>query len=356
MTVTTDMQIILTDSSRLPTVDFANLPFSQVFSDHMVVAEFREGAWRSAEVRPYGPLPLAPNISALQYGVSAFEGLKAHRSSGGNVLLFRPWDNGRRLNRTARRLAMPDVPEGMFIESLRTLLKLDRGWVPPAGAGALYVRPSLFSVDPSLRVKPAESFLFVIVATPFGAYYSTPIDVMVSQRYVRAFPGGTGDVKPAGNYAPTLLPEREAQSEGFGTVLWLDGKENRFVEECGVMNVFFVVDDRIVTPALSGTILAGITRDSALQILRDSGHTVEERRIAIDEVVQWHEQGRLRECFGTGTAATLSHVRRIRHGERDLVLPAIEEREIANAVRERLVGIMTGAIPDPYSWVDVIRA
>ena len=340
-------------ASRLASVDFENLPFSSVFSDHMLIAEYRGGRWTSAEIRPYGPLPLAPNISALQYGVSAFEGLKAYRAPSNRVLLFRPWENARRLNRTARRLAMPEVPESMFLDGVRSLVKLDAGWVPPAGAGALYLRPCLFSIDPSLRVKPAEAFLFVIFATPYGAYYAGSIDAIVSSRYVRAFPGGTGDVKPAGNYAPTLLADREAQEEGFGTVLWLDAREHRYVEECGVLNVFFVAGDRVLTPALGGTILPGITRDSALQILRDSGYAVEERRIAIDEIVEWHAKGLLRECFGTGTAATVSRIGRIRYGARDLVLPP-DARDLAGAVRERLVGIMTGTMPDPYGWVDGI--
>ena len=352
MTAALDLRITRASSSRVSSVDFTNLPFSTVFSDHMVVAEYRGGQWQNAEIRPYGPLALPANISALQYGLSVFEGLKAHRSPAGRVLVFRPWENARRLNRSAQRLAMPEVPEAMFLECLRTLVKLDADWVPPAGAGALYLRPCLFSVDPSMRVKAAEEFLFAIVASPFASYYAQSIDALVAHRYVRAFPGGTGDVKPAGNYAPTMLPDREAQAEGFGTVLWLDGLEHRYVEECGAMNIFFVAGDRVLTPALSGTILAGVTRDSALQILRDSGYAVEERAIAIDEVVRWHERGLLRESFGTGTAATVTPLGRIRCAGVDLVLP--ESRELATAVRERLVSIMTGVMPDPYGWIDVI--
>jgi branched-chain amino acid aminotransferase len=353
MTATMDLRIVPTNASRLSSIDFGHLPFSTVFSDHMVVAEFRGGQWQSAEIRPYGPLPLVPNISGLQYGVSAFDALKAYRSPAGRVLLFRPLENARRLNRTARRLAMPEVPETMFLDCLRSLVKLDADWVPPAEAGALYVRASLFSVDPSMRVRAAEEFLFVIFTSPFGAYYSGSVDALVSSRYVRAFPGGTGDVKPAGNYAPTLLPDREAQAEGFGTVLWLDGQEHRYVEECGVMNVFFVVGDRVLTPALSGTILAGVTRDSAIQVLRDSGHSVEERRIAIDEVLEWHAKGVLRECFGTGTAATVTRIGRIRYNEVDLVIPA-NPRDLATDLRARLIAIMSGTMPDPYGWVDVV--
>ncbi len=339
--------------SRAEGLDLAAVSFSSVLSDHMFFAEYRDGAWSESSIIPYGPLPLPPTISALQYGVSAFEGLKAHRSPEGDLLLFRPWENARRMNRSAARLAMPEVPESVFLGGLRALLRLDQRWVPAANAGALYIRPVLFSVDPSIRVNPAERFAFVIFTFPFGSYYTAPVDVVVTERYVRAFPGGTGDVKPAGNYASALLADQEARDAGCGTVLWLDGQDRRYVEECGVMNVFFVLDDNhVITPELSGTILPGITRDSVIALLRDSGVTVEERRIAIDEVVELHHQGRLRECFGTGTAVTVSHIQRIRYRDADLVLPAVESRRVGPAVRERLVSIATGRAPDPYGWLD----
>jgi len=349
-----DLSVEPFSPSRLAGVDFANLPFSTVFSDHMVIAEFADGRWGEPRVQPYGPLALLPNISSLQYGVSAFEAMRAHRSPTGDVLLFRPWENARRLNRTAARLGMPDVPEDLFLSSLRNLVRLDREWVPPPGMGALYVRPSFFSIDPSMRVRAAERFLFVILSSPFGAYYTAPVEALVEQRYVRAFPGGTGDVKPAGNYAPTMGIEREAQARGFSTVMWLDAVEHRYIEECGVLNVFFVVGDRVITPSLSGTFLPGITRDSAIRLLRDAGWVVEDRPIAIDEVIQWHREGSLRECFGTGTAALVSHVARIRRGEEDVVLPAVLSRKVGPFLRERLLAIMMGEAPDPYGWLDVI--
>jgi len=350
----TSIRLEPTTTSRRDGIDFADVPFSSVFSDHMLVAEFRDGGWDEVVIRPYGPLALMPTITALQYGISVFEGLKAHRLAAGDVALFRPTENARRLNRSAARLAMPAVPEAMFLDGLRALVRLDERWVPPHGAGALYVRPCLFSIDPSVRVKPAERFLFTIVTAPFGRYYAAPVDVLVTERWVRAFPGGTGAVKPGGNYAPALVADREARDVGCDTVLWLDGLERRYIEECGVMNVFFVLDDRVVTPNLSGTILPGVTRDSAIALMRDMGHTVEERQIAIDELHDWHERGNVRECFGTGTAATLTHVRRIRHREVDLVLPAVEQRTVGPAVRERLMAIMAGDAPDPHGWLERI--
>lgn len=343
------------DRSRLDGIDFANLPFSSVFSDHMLTASHRDGAWGDPVIQPYGARDLPLNLSALQYGVAVFEGLKAHRLPDGRVALFRPKDNARRLNRSAVRLAMPEVPESLFLEGLRELVRQDAGWVPPAGAGALYIRPYLYSADPSLRVKPAEAFEFAILTCPFGSYYAAPLDVFVTDRYVRSFPGGTGDIKAIGNYAPALLADREAQANGYGTVLWLDGVHRRFVEECGVMNVFFVADGRVVTPALNGTILAGITRDSTLRILRDLGLPVEERAIAIEEVLAWHRDGVLQEAFGTGTAATLSHISRIHYQGTDLVLPSVDQRRVGPAARERLVAIMTGQAPDPYDWLDVLE-
>jgi branched-chain amino acid aminotransferase len=344
--------------SRLVGVDLSNVPFSSVFSDHMLVAEFRDGAWLEGEIRPYGPFPLTPSASVIQYGLSVFEGLKAQRRPDGAVTLFRPGENGARLNRSARRLAMPDVPEALFLDGIRALLQVDEGWVPPHRAGALYIRASLFSTDPSVRVKPADQFAFIIFTFPFSAYYSAPLDVLVTSGYVRAFPGGTGDVKPSGNYAPTMLVDREARAAGFDAVLWLDGLERRYLEECGVMNVFAVIEQdgapRVVTPPLGGTILPGITRDSAIALLRDMGFAVDERRMAIEELVEHHRAGRLRECFGTGTAVTLSHIKRIQYGREDLLLPPIEARTVGPALRERLLAIAAGVAPDPHGWIETV--
>lgn len=340
--------------SRRPGVDLADVAFSSVFSDHMLTATYDGGKWQDASIVAYGPLPLPPSITALQYGVSVFEGLKAHRTPGGDIALFRPWENARRLNRSAARLAMPAVPEHLFLEGLRQLIRLDQAWVPAAGQGALYVRPCLFSIDTSIRVKPADRFLFAIFTFPFAAYYAAPVDVVVSERYVRAFPGGTGHVKPGGNYAAGMLADAEAREAGFHTVLWLDGVERAYVEECGVMNVFFVIGDEVVTPSLGGTILPGVTRDSVITLLRAMGLQVTERRVSIDEIVDAYDRGLLREAFGTGTAATLTHVGRIRYRHRDFELPPVDGRTVGPAVRQRLVAITTGEAPDPNGWLDVI--
>ena len=332
----------------------AEIGFSSIMSDHMLVATYKDGHWTDASIQEYGPLALLPNISALQYGLSVFEGLKAHRTARGEVALFRPGANAARLNRSAERLAMPQVPEALFLEGLRQLVRLDQAWVPPSDRGALYVRPCLFSIDPSVRVKAPDRCLFVILTFPFTHYYSGPVDLQVSDKYVRAFPGGTGEVKPAGNYAPTLLAEREARENGFHSVLWLDGRQHSFVEECGVMNVFFVIGDVVVTPPLEGTILPGVTRDSAITVLRDMGLTVIERPISIEEVFAEHKTGALRECFGTGTAATVSEVRRIGFGRRDIQFAPAQGASIGFRLRERLIAIATGRMPDTHGWLDCI--
>lgn len=340
--------------SRLQGVDFATVGFSSVFSDHMFIAEYRDGKWNEGVIRPYGPISLFPSISALHYGVSVFEGMKAHKSPEGRPLLFRPEENARRLHRSAARLAMAPVPEDLFLDALRELIRLDQAWIPAADKGALYIRPLQFSDDPSIRVKPADRYQFIILTFPFGAYYAAPVDVLVCERYARAFPGGTGDTKPAGNYAAGLLADQDAREAGCGSVMWLDAIERRYVEECGVMNVFFVIGDDVVTPPLTGTILPGVTRDSVITLLGDMGHHVKEERISMDELLTKYDAGEIHECFGTGTAATVSHVRRIRYKNRTLELPPVEERTVGPAVRERLLNIMTGREPDPYGWIEQI--
>ncbi len=353
-TMTFPLRIDRVATSRVQEIDFATVPFGATFSDHMLSVEFEEGRWSDGLIRPYGPIPLPPSISALQYGISVFEGMKAHKSPAGRPLLFRPRENARRLQRSAARLAMPAVPESLFLDGLRELVRLDQAWIPPSEMGALYIRPILFSVDRSIRVKPADRYQFVILTSPFGAYFSAPVDVLVNEHYVRAFPGGTGDTKPAGNYAAALVADQEAREAGFNSVMWLDAQERRYVEECGVMNVFFLLGEDVVTPSLSGTILPGITRDSVITLLRDLGYRVKEDRISMDDLLKSYERGELRECFGTGTAATVSHVRRIRYKDRTIELPPIEQRKVGAAVREKLLAVMTGREADTHGWVERI--
>ena len=347
----TELRVNRTVTSRRPAPGTPPPAFGSVFSDHMLVATHSEGQWRDIEVAPYDRLPLSPATSALHYGLSVFEGLKAYRTVDDRLVLFRPDQHLQRLNRSCRRVVLPEVPEELFMDGLRELLQLDREWVPAVDEGSLYIRPLVFGADDTLRVKPAATTRFLIMTGPVGGYFSSALNLVTSQKYARAFAGGTGDIKLGGNYGASMIAEREAQARGFATMLWLDAKEHRFIEECGVMNVFFVIAGNVVTPDLSGTILPGVTRDSVIRILRDLGLSVEERPITIDEVIAAHEAGLLTECFGTGTAAAIAHVSAITHEQTELVLPELERREVASAALTRLIEVRTGRHPAPEGWL-----
>jgi branched-chain amino acid aminotransferase len=325
--------------------------FGTVFSDHMLVTDYADGRWREPSIVPYGPLPLPPAPSAVQYGQAIFEGFKAHALVDGGAALFRPADNYARFARTAERLAMPPVPADLFIDGIAELVRQDRAWVPRREGGALYIRPVAFAIDEALLVRPAERYRFVVITSPVGLYFSGSINLVVEDRYVRAFPGGTGDVKPAGNYAGSLRASLDAQERGYHNVIWLDAIEHRFVEESGLMNIMFLIDGRVVTPPISGTILPGITRDSLLTIFREMGIEVEERPIAIEEVFALHGQGRLSEAAGVGTAATVAPIGRVRFREREIDLSSATEGGLFQRGRERLEAIRTGREDDRHHWL-----
>jgi branched-chain amino acid aminotransferase len=340
--------------SRLTPDVRENAPFGAVFSDHMLVATCTDGRWCEPEILPYGPLPLPPAPSAVHYGQAIFEGFKAHRTADGNIALFRPRDNLARLNRSATRLVMPEVPQRMFLDGLAALVGLDREWVPYREGGALYVRPVYFAIDEELFVRPASKYRLVLLTCPVGPYFAGAVSLVAEERYVRAFQGGTGNIKSAGNYAGSLLAARDAQDQGFHTVLWLDGIDRRFAEECGVMNIMFVIGGTVVTPPLGGTILPGVTRDSVLTLLRDAGVPVEERAVSIDELLAAHEAGKLAEAVGIGTAATVASISRIRYRERQIELPPARPDTVMQNARARLEAIRTGREPDPHGWLMTI--
>src|SRR2546427_182893 len=271
----------------------------------MLVADWEAGSWKQPQIVPFGPISFSPALTPFHYGQAIFEGFKAHRTANRGLAQFRPRENFARMNRSATRLAMPEIPESLFLDGVTELVQLDRDWVPYREGGSLYVRPTYFGVDDTLLVRPANRFRLIVMTSPVGPYFSQPIRLLAEERFVRAFPGGTGDSKAAGNYAGGLLAARLAQEKGFHNVLWLDGVERRYVEESGVMNVFFVLDGKAITPPLSGTILPGVTRDSALTLLREIGVPAEERQISIDEVLSAHAAGKLTEAFGAGTGGKL---------------------------------------------------
>jgi len=336
--------------SRLTEALRENSEFGSTFSDHMFVADWESAAWKPPQIVPFGPLSFSPALTPFHYGQAIFEGFKAHRTPAG-VALFRPRENFSRFNRSAARLAMPEIPESLFLDGAKELVRLDRDWIPHREGGALYVRPTYFGVDDTLLVRPANRFRLIVMTCPVGPYFAQPIRLLAEERFIRAFPGGTGDSKAAGNYAGGLLAARLAQEKGFHNVLWLDGVERRYVEESGVMNVFFVLDGRAITPPLGGTILPGVTRDSALTLLREMGIPAEERQISIDEVVSAHAAGKLTEAFGAGTAAIVAPIARIRYREHDLQFPAVSDSSVAARLRARLVGIQTGREPDIHNWL-----
>ncbi|MDJ0557134.1 MAG: branched-chain amino acid aminotransferase [Microcoleaceae cyanobacterium MO_207.B10] len=346
-----EISIEKTNYSRIKEQDINNTSFGKVFSDHMLVATYKNDSWQEVKIVPYGNLEMSPSMSSLHYGQAVFEGLKAYRSPDGKPLLFRPEANHKRINESAFRLCMPPIPEDIFMTGLKELIRLDADWIPTQDGSVLYIRPIYFATDESVGLKPASSYKFIIISCPVGAYYSEPVKLIVTDKYIRAAEGGTGAAKCAGNYGGSLLADMEAKQQGYDNVLWLDGKEKKYIEECGTMNVAFVINDVVVTPKLTGTILAGITRDSVLTLLRDMGVKVEERLISIDEVVKDYQDGNLSEAFGMGTAATIAHISTINYQGSDMILPPVSERKYAPQVLQRLEDIKTARVTDTYGWV-----
>lgn len=342
-----------TQASRLEAVDFQNLVFGSVFSDHMLVADYDGENWH-ARIQPYGPLQLSPSFSGLHYGQSIFEGMKAYRTAKGNVAIFRPDAHHARLNRSAERLCMPQIPEELFMQGLQQLLSLDGDWTGPEVGGQLYIRPIYFATDSYLGVRPSQTYRLIIFTCPVNAYYTEPVNVFVEETEVRAAPGGVGNAKMAGNYARTMKIGRKKKAEGYHVVLWLDANVHQFVEEYSTMNAFFVADGTVITPKLKGTILEGITRNSALKLLRDNGYPVEERDLSIEELLSLHKENKLSEAFGTGTAAVVSPVAKIQYRDTTITFTNPGEWPVANFIKTRLTDIRKGLAEDPYGWMHTV--
>ncbi|WNJ16036.1 branched-chain amino acid aminotransferase [Pontibacter sp. G13] len=346
-----DLNITKIDKSKLESIDMNNIPFGRAFSDHMFIARFTDGKWETPEIVPYGAMAFEPSISALNYGQAIFEGMKAHLGPNGEPLLFRPEENLRRLNESGARLCMEPIPQDLFMNGLKALIDLDREWIPSPEQGSLYIRPLYFAVDEYIGVKASENYVLTIFTCPVGPYYAEPVNLLATTEFVRAAKGGTGAAKAAGNYAAALLPDRLAKQQGYHNVLWLDAQEHTYIEECGTMNVFFQIDDTIVVPSLTGTILAGITRHSVITLLKEAGYKVEERAVSIFEIQAAYREGRLKDAFGSGTAATITHIAKIGFQGSDIVLPPVSEREISNWVKGRLSDIKTLKVADEHGWV-----
>jgi len=338
--------------SRLPGIDFSNLPFGYVFTDHMFLADYRDSEWKNFRIMPYGNMPMSPASPTVHYGQSIFEGMKAYASESGNeTLIFRPLENWKRMNISAERMCMPFIPEELFMESMAALIELDRAWIPKEDGSSLYIRPFMFSADEYIGIRASLDFTFMIILSPTGPYYSAPVKVKIETHYTRAVAGGTGFAKAGGNYGGSIYPAKLAQDQGYHQLIWTDGKNHEYVEESGTMNVMFVIDGILITPALSDSILAGITRKSVLELARHWNMPVEERKISVKELVKALEEGRVEEAFGAGTAATIAHIELIGHEGKDYLLPSISGRKFSNKVYAALEQIKRGKSPDLFGWV-----
>jgi len=346
----------LKTESTIGSVDFDHIQFGRVFADHMFMATYDGAQWIDCKIAPYGPLTLSPATSALHYGQSIFEGMKAFKAADGTPLLFRPFDNAARFNRSAQRMCMPEIPESLFVEALERLIWVDRQWIPTKEGSSLYIRPFMFATDDFLGVRPSSRYLFIAWCCPVVAYYSQPLKVKIEEKYARAAPGGVGFTKCAGNYGAAMLPTREAQEEGFDQVLWTDPVDHEFLEETGTTNCFVVAEDRLITPALTDTMLAGITRDSVISLARAQGLKVEERPIRVSELKAWHAAGSLQEMFITGTAATLVNIQGFGHQGKYYALEGIGSHSISSSILAGLDAIRTRQAADPFGWVHPVPA
>lgn len=338
------------DRSKLQDIP-ESIPFGKYFTDHMLEADYENGEWKNVEIKPYQPLLLSPSAAVLHYGQAIFEGIKAYKGKDGNASIYRPYDNYRRFNISAERMQMPAVPEEIFIDGMAKLIDLDKNWIPAKEDHSLYIRPFMISTDEWIGVKPSDTYKFMILLSPTGPYYSAPMRIYVEDKYTRAAPGGTGYAKAAGNYAASLFPTAEARRKGYDQVLWTDANEHKYAEEIGTMNVFFIIDGKGVTPDLStGTILDGVTRNSAITLMNDMGIAVEQKRVNMDEVAAAYRAGKVTEIFGTGTAATISLIRELTY--KDTVMSFDESKwKVAPEIKRRMDAIKDGSAADIHGWM-----
>lgn len=351
-----DIKIIKATSDRLKNKpsDEDNLNFGDIFTDHMFLMDYENGkGWLDPRIVPYGNFSIDPAAMGIHYGQEIFEGLKAYYGKDDGIYLFRPEENINRFNLSASRVCMPNMDPTVFMEGMKTLILLEKDWIPKNKGTSLYIRPAMLATEPHLGVRPARSYLFFIILCPVGAYYKeglNPVKIYVEDKYVRAAVGGTGEVKTAGNYAASLLAAEEAKEKGFTQVLWLDAAQRRYVEEVGTMNMFFVIENEVITTPLTGSVLPGITRDSVIHLVKHWGLKISERSLAIDEVIEAAKDGRLSEAFGTGTAAVISPVGQITYKGEDHVVAGGEMGEISQRLYNEIVAVQYGDKEDPYGW------
>ncbi len=349
-----EFEIQKVEKSKIDKYDLNNLIFGTIFTDHMLMMEYKDEKWNKPKILPYGPISLEPSICSLHYAQMGFEGLKAFKTVDNKINIFRMDKNCERFETTCERLCMPKVEKEIFIEGIKKLVSIDRDWIPKKKGSSLYIRPFTFATEPFLGVRPSKSYLYMVILSPVGPYYKegfNPVKLTTSGKFARACEGGLGFTKAAANYAISLYPANEASKRGFTQVLWLDAKEHKYVEEVGTMNFFCVINDEIITPPIdTGTILPGITRDSAITILKEKGYNVSERKISIDEIIEAHEKGKLQEIFGTGTAAVISPVGELEHEGKKIIINNGKTGPIAKMLFDEITGIQYGEKPDKYGW------
>lgn len=337
--------------------DFKNLGFGRLFTDYMFVMDYEEGkGWIDPRIEPYGPISLEPSAMIFHYGQETFEGLKAYKNEKGEVRMFRMKDNLKRLNRSNDRMGMPEIDVDFVFEAIKTLVDLERDWIPTLPETSLYVRPFVIATDPFLGVRAASQYKLMVILSPVGAYYPegmNPTRIYVEDEFIRAAVGGTGEAKTAGNYAASIKAFEKARAAGYSQVLWLDGKERKYVEEVGTSNAFFKIDSRIITAPLEGTILPGITRDTAIRIMREWGFEVDERRLTIGEVFEAEQKGLLEEVFATGTAAVISPIGSLTYKGESIEINQMEIGSLTKKLYDTITGIQYGTVEDPYEWVTV---
>lgn len=336
-----------------------NLGFGSYFTDHMFMMDYTEGrGWHDARIVPYAPIPMDPATMVLHYAQETFEGLKAYRDPNGDITLFRPEMNARRMINSNRRICMAELPEEMFVEAVEAIVKYEQDWIPTAKDTSLYIRPFMFASEAGVGVHPAKMYTFIIILSPVGSYYPegvNPVKIWVEDEYVRAVKGGTGFTKCGGNYAASIAAQVKAESHGYTQVLWLDGVHRKYVEEVGTMNVMFVIDGKIITAPLEGSVLPGVTRDSIIHILKDWGYEVEQRDLSIDELMEAGKNGKLTEAFGTGTAAVISPVGQLYYKGEEIIINGFKTGDLTQKLYDTLTGIQWGRIEDKYGWVRHIK-
>lgn len=335
--------------------DFQNLGFGNFFSDHMFIMQYsEEKAWHDPRIIPYTKLEIDPACMVLHYGQAVFEGLKAYKNSAGEICLFRPDKNIERINSSCERLCIPVIDVNLGIQAIKKLVDVEKDWIPSEEGTSLYIRPFIFGDENFLGVRPSKTYKFIIICSPSGAYYKegiNPVRIFVEEEYVRAVRGGVGFAKTEANYASSLKAQEKAGKKGFSQVLWLDGVERKYIEEVGTMNVFFVIDDEVITPSLEGSILPGITRMSVIELLRSMGRKVVERRLSIDEVVEANRKGALKEAFGTGTAAVISPVGELNYNGEQIILNGGLTGDLTKEIYDMLTGIQYGRLKDEFGWL-----